>query len=255
MKQENPSRVVIFGATSAIAQEVARLFAKMGAELCLVGRNKEKLQAVASDLKIRGAGRADLIVSDLSHVSDPTKMIAQVVDSLGGIDVALLAHGILNSALNRTPAGDSTTYEATEDVFRVNFLSYVSLLFPLTDYLKNQGSGIVAVISSVAADRGRQSNFVYGSSKAALDSFASGLRNKLFKSGVHVMTIKPGFVSTPMTVGFKQGPLFASPEVVGKTIFKALQKKTDILYVPCFWYLIMFIIRMIPECIFKKLRL
>lgn len=254
IKQEQSLRVVIFGATSAIAQEVARLFAKAGAELFLIGRNKTKLEAVASDLKIRGAKRTEMITADLNDVSIHKKMIAEIVDSLGGIDVALLAHGILQGHVSDDNEG-SPDYAAAEEVFRVNFLSYASLLFPLSDYLKNQGSGTIAVISSVAADRGRQSNFVYGSSKAALDSFASGLRNKLFKSGVHVMTIKPGFVSTPMTVGFKQGPLFVNPEVVGRLIFKALRKKADVIYVPCFWYLIMFIIRMIPERIFKRLKL
>ncbi len=250
MKQTNEPHIVIFGATSAIAQEVAKCYAKQNAHFYLIARSKNKLEAVANDLQIRGAKRVMTHDVDLSDFEKHKKMIAKSVEDLGRIDCVILAHGIL--------AGDAKeggAYEAAEDVFRINFLSYVSLLMPIAEYLEGQGSGTIAVISSVAGDRGRQSNFVYGSSKAALDCYAAGLRNKLFPAGVHVITVKPGFVSTPMTAGLKQGPLFAQSDTVGRAIYQAIQKKKDVVYVPFFWRFIMMVIKAIPECLFKRLKL
>lgn len=137
----------------------------------------------------------------------------------------------------------------------VNFVSAASLLSHLANLMEKRRGGTIAVISSVAGDRGRQSNYVYGAAKAGLSAFASGLRNRLQKSGVSVVTIKPGFVDTPMTAHVKKGPLFATPEAVARGIVKAIDRRKDVVYVPGFWRPIMWLIRSIPERIFKRLSL
>jgi short-subunit dehydrogenase len=138
----------------------------------------------------------------------------------------------------------------------VNFLSVVSLLTPLANRFEANKHGTLAVISSVAGDRGRQSNYVYGAAKSGLDAFLQGLRNRLSKAGVHVVTVKPGFVATPMTAHLpQQGPLWAQPDDVAEGIVKAIDKQKDVVYLPGFWALIMLIIRLIPERIFKRLNL
>jgi short-subunit dehydrogenase len=240
--------VVVFGATSAIAQAAARKLAS-GSRMHLVARDAAKLAAVAQDLTARGASVTTAEV-DLGDLAACAAAVDGAVAALGTIDVALLAHGIM------TPQADAErSYAATEPMLRVNFLSYVAILTPLANAMETARSGVIAVISSVAGDRGRQSNYVYGTSKAAVSAFTQGLRNRLCKSGVHVLTIKPGFVSTPMTAGIDQGPLFASAEVVGDGIHRAILKKRNVAYLPWFWLGIMAIIKAIPEAVFKKLRL
>lgn len=145
--------------------------------------------------------------------------------------------------------------EMTLQELNINALSVIALLTRLAPYFEAQGEGCIAVISSVAGDRGRQSNYVYGTAKGALSIFLQGLRNRLHKSGVQVLTIKPGFVDTPMTAEFPKGPLWASPEKVALDIEKAIENKCNVLYTPSFWFLIMAIIRNVPESIFKRLSL
>jgi decaprenylphospho-beta-D-erythro-pentofuranosid-2-ulose 2-reductase len=129
----------------------------------------------------------------------------------------------------------------------------VSLITWLANYFEASHQGTLAVISSVAGDRGRKSNYVYGASKGALTIFVDGVRNRIDRAGVHVLTIKPGFVATPMTAHLPQGPLFSPPSKVASGIFRAIEKRKDVVYVPGFWAIIMLIIRMIPRRIFKKL--
>jgi decaprenylphospho-beta-D-erythro-pentofuranosid-2-ulose 2-reductase len=169
---------------------------------------------------------------------------------MGGIDLALIAHGVLGDQQKA-----QADYAAAEAVLRTNFLSAVSLVTWLANYFENQKRGTLAVISSVAGDRGRKSNYVYGASKGALNVFLDGVRNRIDRSGVNVLTIKPGFVATPMTAHLPKGPLFASPETVAQGIVRAIKGRKDVVYVPGFWAVIMLIIRSIPEAIFKKLNL
>jgi short-subunit dehydrogenase len=245
------SKVLIIGATSAIAQATARLMAARGDALILVGRSEEKLKAVADDLLVRGAERVDFTAMDASETGKHEPLIGTVYEMLGGLDTVLIAHGVLPDQ-----EACQEDFEEAARSLNTNFMSVVSYLTPIANRLEEQKHGCIAVISSVAGDRGRQSNYVYGTAKAAVSTFLSGLRNRLSKSGVAVVDIRPGFVDTPMTAEFeKKGLLWAQPEAIARGIVKAIDKKKDIVYLPFFWRWIMLIIRCIPERIFKKLGL
>ncbi len=243
-------KVLVLGATSAIAQATVRLLAARGASLYLVGRNAERLEAVAKDARTRGAAKVESEAVDLDDLAQHEALVERAATALGGLDGALIAHGIL---------GDQKVAERsfaeTEKVLRTNFLSAVSLLTPLANRFEAQKAGTLVVISSVAGDRGRQSNYVYGASKGALSVFLQGLRNRLARSGVAVVTVKPGFVDTPMTADLKKNALFASPEKVARGMLRAADKGRNEVYLPGFWRLIMFIIRSIPEGVFKRMKL
>nr|ART39158.1 H146 [uncultured bacterium] len=243
-------KILILGATSAIAQETAKCFAADGADLVLVGRNAERLNQIGDDLTVRGAHQVASIVADLADLEGHKKLIQETAEKFGGLDAVLLAHGTL---------GDQPKSEADVDEMlrqmNTNALSWMSLLTILGNYFEQKRGGCICVISSVAGERGRGSNYVYGSAKAAVTSFTSGLRNRLAKSGVSVVTIKPGFVDTPMTVNVKKGPLMARPETVGRRIYEAMLKGEDVVYIPWFWAPIMQIIRSVPERVFKKMKL
>ena len=139
--------------------------------------------------------------------------------------------------------------------FAVNALSTISLLTYLANYFEENGQGTIAVISSVAGDRGRQSNYIYGSAKGAVTIFLQGLRNRMHKSGVHVITVKPGFVDTPMTAAFDKGFIWADPDQIAARIISAIKNKYDEVYAPWYWRVIMQVIRAIPERVFKRLNL
>ncbi|MFM8269568.1 MAG: SDR family oxidoreductase [Pseudomonadota bacterium] len=243
-------KTLILGATSAIAIEVSKLFGKRGDTLFLVARNSEKLDAVRKDLEVRGAKIGGFSVSDLNHVSAHKALLGQALETLGGLDTVLIAHGTLGDQ-----KACEQDFELAEKEIQSNFLSSVSLLTHLGNEMEKRKSGTIAVICSVAGDRGRQSNYIYGSAKGALALFLQGLRNRLFSSGVSVLTIKPGFVDTPMTALVKKNFLFAKPEKIAQGILKAIDKKKDVVYLPCFWWAIMMVIKAIPERVFKKLKL
>ncbi|MBX3062240.1 MAG: SDR family oxidoreductase [Anaerolineae bacterium] len=243
-------KLLIFGATSAIAHETARCFAMQGAELLLIARNTEKLAANAADLKVYGAKSVDTLSADLNDLDSHLSLIEESIRRLGGLDAVLIAHGTL---------GEQKRSEAdVQDMLReftTNGLSYMTLLTHLANYFEQQRRGTICVISSVAGDRGRGSNYVYGSAKGAVTLFAGGVRSRLAKVGVNVVTIKPGFVDTPMTANLKKNLLYADPKSVGKRIHAAMLKGEDIVYAPFFWMFIMMIIRNIPERIFKKTKI
>ena len=245
-----PQKVLILGATSAMAQATARLLADRGASLFLVARDPYKLGAVVSDLQTRGAKTVYSVAMDLDRLEEHASMISSAVQILGSLDLALLAHGVL---------GDQAAAQAdprvAEAIYLTNFLSPASLITLLANYFEARGAGCLAVISSVAGDRGRKSNYVYGASKGALNILLDGVRNRVDRAGVHVLTIKPGFVATPMTAHLPRGPLFAEPRTIGKGILRAVASRKDTAYLPGFWALIMFVIRSIPNAIFKKMNL
>jgi short-subunit dehydrogenase len=243
-------KILILGATSAIAQETAKCFAADGADLVLAGRNGERLTQIGDDLKVRGAGQVASIVADLADLSGHQALIQEAAEKVGGLDAALIAHGTL---------GDQPKSEADVDEMlrqmNTNALSWMSLLTLLGNYFEQKRGGCICDISSVAGERGRGSNYVYGSAKAAVTAFTSGLRARLSKAGVSVVTIKPGFVDTPMAVNVKKGPLMAKPDKVGRRIYEAMLKGEDVVYVPWFWAPIMQVIRAVPERVFKKTKL
>jgi decaprenylphospho-beta-D-erythro-pentofuranosid-2-ulose 2-reductase len=249
-RRKIPGSVLALGATSAIAEATLRLFAVRGARVFLVARNPDKLNAVAADLRTRGAAAVATHVMDLDDTGAHPAMLAAAAQSLGTIELALLAHGILGDQ----PQAEAT-YHAAEAILGTNFMAPVSLITWLANYFEASHQGTLAVISSVAGDRGRKSNYVYGASKGALNIFLDGVRNRIDRSGVQVLTIKPGFVATPMTAHLPQNGLFAHPSAVARGILKAVERRKDVVYVPAFWALIMLIIRAVPRRIFKKLNL
>jgi short-subunit dehydrogenase len=243
-------KILIIGASSALAHETAKLFARDGAELFLVGRTPEKLAVVASDLKVRGAQRVETYLLDLSDLARHQEMLDQSLATLGELDMLIIAHGTLGDQRKCEQSVEETLKE-----FHNNCTSVISLLTISANYFAQRRRGCIAVISSVAGDRGRKSNYVYGTAKAALTTFLQGLRNRLSSAGVTVVTVKPGFVATPMTAHMKSGLLTASAQAVGQGIYEAMKKKKDVVYLPWFWQPIMFVVKSIPESLFKRLSL
>lgn len=243
-------KILIIGATSAIAEQCARGYAAEGERLHLLARSPEKLAILQSDLLARGAAEVSTGLMDALDTASHAPAIAEALQQLDGLDICLVAHGTLGE--QEACAAD---YALAEKEFQANFLSVVSLLTPVSAFMQQQGAGCIAVISSVAGVRGRQSNFIYGAAKGGLNIYLEGLRNQLAHQGVHVLTILPGFVDTPMTADLPKTPLFASAEKVARGIRKAIRKKRNTVYLPGFWWGIMTLIRHVPEPIFKKLKL
>jgi short-subunit dehydrogenase len=247
------NKTLVFGATSAIAQATARRWIERGHSLCLVGRNSEKLQSVLADLQVRAgaAGRVTAIVADLDDTAGHAELMDNAVQALGGLDMVFIAHGTLPDNERCAQVVSITLREMV-----TNGLSAVSLATLAAQRFEAQGHGQIAVITSVAGDRGRQSNHVYGAAKGMVSLFLQGLRNRLHPKGIGVLTIKPGFVDTPMTAHIKKGgPLWASPQQIADGIVKAVDRRRDVVYLPGFWRLIMTVIKLIPEAVFKRLRL
>src|SRR5438128_617738 len=231
-------RIMIVGATSAIAHETAKLFAKDGVEFFLVARSAEKLEDIGNDLKVRGAKRIETFVLDVTDLDRHQEMVETAITTLDGLDMVLIAYGTLADQQKCQRSVQETLRE-----FTTNCTSVISLLTILADYFEQQRRGCIAVISSVAGDRGRKGNYVYGAAKGALSIFLQGLRNRLYSSGVAVVTVKPGFVDTPMTASFKKGLLFVSAHTVGQEIYRAMKSRKEVVYVPWFWRPIMLVIK------------
>ena len=243
-------KVLVIGATSAIAQEVAKIYASEKCEIAMVGRNTQMLEVISQDLKVRGATNVFPASLDLNQFDQHSTCIEEIYKKLGRLDVVLLAHGVLG---NQDQADVDPKH--TVDLINTNFVSYASLITLIAQKMKPQGNGTIAVISSVAGDRGKQSNFAYGSAQAGKSVFTDGLRNRLFHHGVHVLTLKLGFVDTPMTAAFKKGALWAQPDTIAQGIVDAISAKKNTIYLPFFWRYIMWIICSIPEFLFKKLKM
>ncbi|AOJ02736.1 short-chain dehydrogenase [Burkholderia mayonis] len=242
------NNILVVGATSAIAIACARKWATQGARFFLVARNGERLEQVAQDLTARGAQRVTCHQLDVDKLENHADMVRHCADTLGSIDIALVAPGTLPDQR----ACETDAAVAVRE-FNTNAVSVIALLTPLANQFESQKHGTLAVISSVAGDRGRPSNYLYGSAKAALTTFCEGLNARLFKVGVHVLTIKPGFVATPMTAGLPlPGPLVATADKVANDIVKAIERHKNVLYTPWFWTLIMQIIRSVPRFLFKR---
>ncbi|WP_295454192.1 SDR family oxidoreductase [uncultured Thiodictyon sp.] len=243
------SSVLVLGATSAIAEHLARHLAARGASLYLTGRSGERLTVIAADLRIRGA--AEVAIEQLDVIDRPALngIVARAAQALGSLDTVLFAAGLLP---------DQTQVETDPALLRltleVNAISAMVVLNAAAAYFERQGHGQLVAIGSVAGDRGRAANDAYGAAKGALEIFMSGLRQRLHKSGVQVLLVKPGFVDTPMTAGFAKGPLWASPERVAQDIVRAMDRGRSVIYTPWFWRGIMLIIRHLPERLFVRLR-
>jgi len=242
-------KVLIMGATSAIAEATARVFAVRGDELYLIARNPTRLETIQKDLEIRGAYNVATATLEINDLNRHAAILDAAWSAMHEVDVVLIAHGTLPDQKACENSAAMTLKE-----FNTNATSTIALLILIANRLQAQGKGTLAVISSVAGDRGRASNYIYGAAKAALTAFISGLRPRLYRSGITVITIKPGFVDTPMTSEFKKGLLWAAPEQVAKGIVKAIDRGQSVVYLPWFWRLIMFVIRHIPETLFMRIK-
>jgi short-subunit dehydrogenase len=243
-------KILIIGASSAIAEAAARIWAQRGDQLFLVARNADRLNTLVADLRIRGAAEAIAYPMDANHLERHAGMLDAAYAGLGGLDTVLIAHGTLSNQKACEASVELMVSEVT-----TNAVSVMALLTLIGNRFEAQGSGRIGIISSVAGDRGRASNYVYGSAKAMVTAFTSGLRQRLHRSNVSVTTIKPGFVDTPMTASLKKGPLWAKPAAVAAQIVKAMDAGKSEVYVPGFWRWIMTIIVLIPNRIFKKIQL
>ena len=243
------SAILITGAGSAIAQATARLWAKEGHSFFLIDRDAAKLKIVADDLKVRGAKIAATAVADLNDTGRYAALLQEADQVLSGLTHVLIAHGTL--PVQKEAQADSVI---TQMQLTINFLSPVLLLTHLANYFEAKGGGVLGVISSVAGDRGRESNYIYGAAKGGLTLFTQGLRLRLRRRGIAVITIKPGFVDTPMTRNYKKGLLWVKPERVARDIKAAFTRhRSGEIYTPWFWRFIMLVIRLMPEPIFRRL--
>jgi decaprenylphospho-beta-D-erythro-pentofuranosid-2-ulose 2-reductase len=238
-------RVLILGATSAIAAEIARLYAARGARMHLVARNPGKLAALVDSLASTHLSSA---VADFCDLASNERVIGDCVAALGRIDVALIAHGELGDQLE-----SERSSAAAERVLNTNFVSVVSLLVPLANLFEAQRAGCIGVMTSVAGERGRPRNYTYGAAKGGLNVFLQGLRSRLYKSGVSVVTLKLGPVDTPMTRHHEKNLLFAAAPRVARSIVVALDAGKAEPYVPAFWGAIMPLVRSAPERLFQRL--
>ncbi len=244
------TNIAIFGAYSAIAEATARQLVAPGSRFFLVGRDRAKLDQVAADLKVRGAQEAHVLACDLGETAGIQASIDALYGAFETVDVALLAYGTLPD--QTLCEGDA---EQTLAALKINGLSPIGLLTLLVNRFESQGRGTLAVITSVAGDRGRKSNYVYGTAKRAVSTFLDGLRHRLADTDVRVIDIRPGFVDTPMTAAFDKGPLWAQPEKVGADIARAIEKGRPVVYTPWFWRYIMAIVRNVPAFVFHKTNL
>ncbi|MGE0354830.1 MAG: SDR family oxidoreductase [Gemmatimonadales bacterium] len=243
--------VLVAGATSAIGRAVAAAFARRGYRVAVAGRNAEETRRIAADLALRyrvpaESFRFDALAPD-THEAFVARVVEWAGDSLRG---AVLCYGIMGDQAQ----AQRDTAEARR-IVDASFTGVASMLEALARRLESRGHGFLSAIASVAGDRGRQSNYVYGSAKAGLAAYLSGLRQRLASHGVTVTTVKPGFVDTRMTFGLPGMFLVADPADVGERIARACERGTPVLYVPWFWRWIMLIIRLIPERVFARLKL
>lgn len=243
-------KILIFGATSLIAEKCCKIWAKKNYELFLVGRDLDRLKIISTDLKIRYSTKINIFQSDLIEIKNHEKCFLAALKILKKFDIILLAHGSLS---NEDKARNEIDYALEE--LELNALSFISLLILASKYLEITGGGIIALLSSVAGERGKSSNYLYGSAKSMINTYCSGMRQWYFNSNISIVTINLGFVDTPMTKNFKKNFLWSSADKVAAKIIKAIDKKRDIVYIPKFWFIILFIIKAIPENIFKRIKL
>ena len=245
------STVLILGANAGIGRALAAEFASHRHDLILAGRDLEELQALAADLNLRHQVSAHAVRVDIlnSEALEPAlaACISPAADSLEGV---VLSIGFLGDP--ETARKDLTEARRILDT---NFTGPALALEILAKHFEQKRKGFICALSSVAGDRGRQSNYLYGSAKGGLTTYLQGLRNRLYHSGVQVTTVKPGFVDTRMVFGRAKLPLVAPPEAAARDIYLAVKNRKNVVYVPWFWRIIMSMVCLIPEGLFKKLRM
>ncbi len=242
-------KVLIIGATSAIAKATARIYAEQGDSLYLIARREESLKELSGDLLVRGAKAVGHSVLDLNKFAQHGDVLDAAFSELGGVDIALICHG----SLPDQEKVEKNFKQAHKEI-NTNGISVISLVTELAPRFIEQRQGSIAVITSVAGDRGRQPNFVYGAAKSLVSTYLQGLRGKLLQHNVNIVDIRPGLVDSPMTAQFPKGPLWSSPELVAQKIVKSIRRGSHTVYAPGYWRIIMFVVSAIPEFIFKRLK-
>jgi short-subunit dehydrogenase len=239
---------IILGASSAMARAFARGAAARGHHLLLAGRDADDLARTAADCRLRGAPSAEPVALDLREPSGFAPLAETAAGLDGAVNVACFAGSMPSQAeIDRDP-------RLLAGLIDDNFAGQARLLTMLAPMLEDRGTGAIVGVGSVAGDRGRLANYSYGAAKAGFHTFLSGLRNRLGRKGVHVMTVKPGFVDTAMTWGLPGMFLVAAPDDIADAIWRGLRRRRSVIYAPWFWIIIMGIIRAIPEAIFRKLK-
>jgi decaprenylphospho-beta-D-erythro-pentofuranosid-2-ulose 2-reductase len=241
--------VLVLGGTSEIAgATLRRLVEQRTRRILLAGRDAEQLDAVADDLRARGATSVECVNFDAGDTASHEALVDDVFSRTGDIDLVLAAFGVL---------GDQADAEqhpaAAVEIARINYLGAVSVLTSVVERLRAQGHGTLVVLSSVAGEQARRSNYVYGSSKAGLDAFAQGLADRLAGSGVQVLIVRPGFVHTRMTAGLRPAPLTTTPEAVADAIVDGIAADRRIVWVPATLRPVMMLLRHLPRPVFRKL--
>lgn len=246
-------KVLILGALSGIAREVARRLSENGASLALVGRNKERLEREAGDLRTRGACQVHCFDRDLTDVADADEFLKHVSSEMGGLDTILLFYGYLGDQIR----AEKEPAEASK-ILEVNFTSAVLWCLASGRFLEANSidCGVLLCASSVAGDRGRRSNFLYGAAKGGLSTVMQGLAHKWERESpsLRAINLKFGFVDTPMTYGLKKGgPLWSNPVAVADIVLRKICSGSGQYYTPWFWRLIMLVVRLLPDAIFKRI--
>ena len=240
--------VLILGATSDMALAIARQLAIEGYSITLAGRSIERLSAIEGDIRVRHKVIVNSVFFDALDFASHEQFYNALAERP---DIVICVFGLLG---DQHLAQDD--WKHCQDIINSNYTGAVSILNVVANDFERRKKGVIVGISSVAGERGRQSNYIYGSAKAGFTEYLSGLRNRLYRHGVHVVTVKPGFVRTKMIENISTpGPLTASPKQVAKKTSDAIRKKKNTIYVLSIWSLIMLVIKMIPESIFKRLKL
>lgn len=243
--------VLILGATSAIAIAYCRRLAPDGVSFVLVGRQEERLQTIRADLKSRGAQDVVTIVSELADMTSCDTRFGEFCNRLEMPDQVLLAYGVLGDQSKAENDADET-----RRILDVNFTSAALWIQVAAKQLRKDKPRWIIVIGSVAGDRGRRSNYVYGAAKAGLAAFSEGIAHRLYGSSLRMLTVKPGFVDTPMTAHLnRSGPLWAKPDQIAASIDQAVRKGRTVVYAPRFWQVIMTVIRFLPRSVFYRTKL
>lgn len=237
---------LIFGGTSDIGVAVAKEFVLNNFDITLIGRNEEKLKTNQSALRLIGQGEVKTVVQDFLDISNAKYDFETLISES---ELSVISYGEMNNQEYLEKSNDEIL-----SCLNTNYVSQIQLINQINNIYRKIGNKSILAVSSVAGDRGKSSNFIYGSTKAGLSEYLSGLRQS--NNNVHICTIKPGFVYTKMTKHLSLPPLLTStPEKVGKKVFEAYKNKSDVVYISKAWRYIMFIIKCIPEFIFKRIKL
>lgn len=243
--------VLVLGGDSDIAfATLSRLIAERTRTIILAGRNTDRLETRARDLQELGAAQVDIVSFNGEDMDSHEEFVESVFSTYDDIDLVFLAYGRLGDQKQ-----DERDRSRALETIRINYVGPVSVLIPIVSALERQGHGTIAVMSTVAAERPRRSNFIYGSSKAGIDWFAQGLGDALHGSGVNVMVVRPGFVRSKMTSHMKDAPLAVQPDDVAEAIVEGLRRNRDIVWVPGKLRWVMSVLRHLPRPIFRRLNL